>query len=294
MLEGVDEAGDVVEVGQGRLAVLAGAGIDDVHRGPRGAEVHLVPGELQIVARVLPVKHDVAGGVRHRVLDQCTREEESTFGAELPPGRGDRFDAARNGLGQTDVFQHVEHGGVDPLHAALVEGPEPAADHAGAHRLLFLAKRSGRSLCRAALPPMRRLLTAASLMVPPAVVRHGIVQVVGRVQYCHRTVEQMSRFRREFLANSMSTNCFCGWVLPNRPATSRCRPVREGIPGPSRRGRLRSSAIRGERSRRRPNNRSGTPPPAGGGSGGACPRCTAGSRLRRLLRGWTSQSVVGA
>ena len=152
MLEGVDEAGDVVEVGQGGLAVLAGAGIDDVHRGPRGAEVHLVPGEFQIVTRVLPVKHDVAGGVRHRVLDQCTREEESTFGAELPPGRGDRFDAARNGLGQPDVFQHVERGGVDPLHSTLVEGPEPAADHAGAHRLLFLAKRSGPELvpCRPA------------------------------------------------------------------------------------------------------------------------------------------------
>ena len=187
VLEGVDEAGDVVEVGQGGLAVLAGAGIDDVHRGPRGSEVHLVPGELQIVARVLPVKHDVAGGVRHRVLDQCTREEESTFGAELPPGRGDRLDAAWNRLGQSDLLERVERRGMDPLDPVLVEGPVPAAGHTGAHRAIIFAKRGRPGACAA--PPCHpyavRLPPARSSRLPP-LRGQASSRRPGRAQYCRR------------------------------------------------------------------------------------------------------------
>ena len=64
-----------VEVPQVRLPVLARAGIDDVHGRTRGPEVHLVPGKLEVVPGVLTVEHDVAGGVRHHVLDQRAREE---------------------------------------------------------------------------------------------------------------------------------------------------------------------------------------------------------------------------
>ena len=154
MLQGVDEAGDVVEVAQVGLPVLAGARVDHVHRGAGGAEVHLVPRKLHVVPRVLPVEHDVAGRARHRVLDQGPGEEEPAVGAELPAGRGDRLDAARDGLGEPDPLQHVEGGGVDPLHLRLVEGPVPAARHAGAHRLLVFAKRRGPELvpCRPCRP----------------------------------------------------------------------------------------------------------------------------------------------
>ena len=151
VFEGVDQAGDVVEIRQGRFPVLAGPGIHDVHGGARGPEVHPVPGEFEVVAGGLPVEHDVAGGVRHRVLDQRAGEEEPAIGAQPPSGRGDRFDAARDGLGQPDPLQHVERGGVDPLDPVLVEGPVPAADHAGAHRLFLFAKR-GRAQLAPRLP----------------------------------------------------------------------------------------------------------------------------------------------
>ena len=117
-----------------------------MHRGARGPEVHPVPGKLQVVAGVLPVEHDVAGGVRHRVLDQRAREEKPALGTHPPAGRGDRLDAARDGLGQADPLQHVEGGGMDPLDLALAEGPVPAADHAGAHRAFVLAQRGGPEL----------------------------------------------------------------------------------------------------------------------------------------------------
>ena len=103
----------------------------------------LFPAELHVVPRVLPVEHEVAGGVRHRVLDQGSGEEEPSVGAELPSRRGDRLDAARDGLGEPDPLQHVERGGVDPLHLAFLERPVPAARHAGPDRLLLLAKGSG-------------------------------------------------------------------------------------------------------------------------------------------------------
>ena len=146
VLEGVDETGDVVEVRQGGLPVLASPGIDHVHRGPRGPEVHPVPGELEVMPGVLSVEHDAACGVSHRVFDEGTREEEPAFGTHPPARRRDRLDAAWNRLGQSDLLERVERRGMDPLDPVLVEGPVPAAGHTGAHRAIIFAKRGGPEL----------------------------------------------------------------------------------------------------------------------------------------------------
>ena len=227
VLQGVDEASDVVEIPQGGLPVLARAGIDDVHRRARGPEVHLVPRELEIVTGLLTVEHDVAGGVRHRVLDQRAREEEPAFGAELSSGRGDRVDAARDGFGEPDMLQHIERRGVDPLHPVLVEGPEPAADHAGAHRLLFLAKR-GRPEPVPCLPSTHaptadcRLAHGASrrgtAQDRPGRRTRGILSLDGGL-----TVDNSTRISCE----EISSIRFCGSVLANRPAV----PLSEPAPG---------------------------------------------------------------
>ena len=112
-------------------------------------------------------------------------------------------------------------------------------------RTAFSSSRSGAalSLCRAALPPMRRLLTAASLMMPPAVTRHGNVRVAGHVGYCDWTAGSLSIFRHNFLANVAPPICSCGWVLssrwalplsPSAPEGRRCtgEPARRGQRSP--------------------------------------------------------------
>ena len=210
------------------------------------------------MTRLLTVEHDVAGGVRHRVLDQRAREEEPAFGAELPPDRGDRVDAARDGFGEPDMLQHVEHRGVDALHSTLVEGLEPAADHAGAHRLLFLAKRGGPDLvprrpaahaptadCRLAHGASRRGVAQDR----PGRRTRGILSLDGGL-----TVDNPTRISCE----EMSSIRFCGSVLANRPAVPLSEPAPGGAGATSNRTeppRPRPFPIRGERFRRRPNGR---------------------------------------
>ena len=169
VLERVDETGDVVEVRHGRLPVLASPGVHHVHRGARGPEVHPVPGKLEVVPGILPVEHDIASGARHRVFDESAREEEPTFGAQLPAGRRNRLDTARDGLGQSDLLEHIERRGVNPLDPVRIEGLVPAAGQTGAHRAFIFAKRSGPELgvsppCR---PCVARLLPTRSSRLPP-------------------------------------------------------------------------------------------------------------------------------
>ena len=80
-------------------------------------------------------------------------------------------------------------------------------------RTAFSSSRNGaaRSLCLAALPPMRRPLTAVSLMVPPAVARRRTVRVAGHAEYCRRTAGLLSTIRCEI---------FRGYVPPG--STVKC------------------------------------------------------------------------
>ena len=81
VLHRVHEARDVVRVLRQRLAVFAGDGVDDVHGGTGGSEVHLLAPRLHVVLRVLRMQHEVPRRHRQRVFDERPREQQPTFGA---------------------------------------------------------------------------------------------------------------------------------------------------------------------------------------------------------------------
>ena len=163
-----------------------------MHRGARGPEVHPVPGKLEVVPGILPVEHDIASGARHRVFDESAREEEPTFGAQLPAGRRNRLDTARDGLGQSDLLEHIERRGVNPLDPVRIEGLVPAAGQTGAHRAFIFAKRSGPELA-SRLPAAHA--SRACCRLAHRVSRRAwprIVQSAGRTRYCRRASEPLS------------------------------------------------------------------------------------------------------
>ncbi len=137
MLHRVDDAGDVVEILDRRFAIVAGDGIDDVHRRAGGAEIDpLAPG-LHVVLRILAVQHEAAA----RPWRACPRparagKSSRPLSFSIAPGRGADLDAGGDGVGEADLLQHVEGGVVDPQHILVAErldsGRLPAPARPGA------------------------------------------------------------------------------------------------------------------------------------------------------------------
>ena len=121
VVEAVDQAGDVVEVGERRLAIVAVCGLDHVHRRTRGAEMDLrVPG-LEVVPRIGAMEHEAPPRPRQDVLDQGARQAQPAVAAEHRAGRGHQLDAGGDRIGEADLLQHVERRAVDPLHLGVAQ-----------------------------------------------------------------------------------------------------------------------------------------------------------------------------
>ena len=75
VLHDIDDAADVVEVLDGRVAVAA-VRVDHVDGGAGGAEVGALAPGLEVVARILAGQHEVACRLGQRVLDQRTRIQQ--------------------------------------------------------------------------------------------------------------------------------------------------------------------------------------------------------------------------
>ncbi len=141
VLQRVGQTGHVVEVLQSRFAVGASLGIDDVDRRARSAEVHPRAAELHVEPRVGRVQDDVPRRLGQGVLDEGARDHQAALVCEPRPGRGHQIDAAWNRVGEADLFEHVECGGMDPPHLGLGQGMVAAAGQTRTHRPSVLGNR---------------------------------------------------------------------------------------------------------------------------------------------------------
>ena len=88
----------VMQVARGRGAIVARHRIDKVHRGARGAVMHPRPRQVEVMARVAPVKRDAARGTRQHVLDQRAGKAQAAVVALYRARRHHRRHARGRGL----------------------------------------------------------------------------------------------------------------------------------------------------------------------------------------------------
>ena len=165
MIQRVDQPGDVIEIGQARLPVLAAFRVDHVHGGPGGAEVNLGPFRPDVVLRILAVQGEVPRRDRQSVLHQAARKQQPALIGQGATGIGHQLDTRRDRLGQADLLQGVECRLVDAPYLAIGQRLVEAAFHPrlDGHFL-------GRDRCRAQLPPR---LAPAPAALCNSLFRHG-------------------------------------------------------------------------------------------------------------------------
>ena len=115
----MDELRRVQEILGGRFAVFALLDVDHVHRRAGRTVIDARAAEFEILFRITRVKGDVARGDGQHVLDQCTREAESSILAEDGPGAGHDLDAGLRRVGKADLFQRIERRLVNPSDVGL-------------------------------------------------------------------------------------------------------------------------------------------------------------------------------
>ena len=143
MLHAVDEARNVVCILRGRLAVITGLWIGDVHGRTGGAEVGVGTPRLHVVLRVLGVQREVATGHRDRVFDERTREQQTPIRVQLASLRKQVVERGLDRIGKTDVLENVERRFVDLQHFGIGEHLVATARHSGANWLDVVRQRCG-------------------------------------------------------------------------------------------------------------------------------------------------------
>ena len=137
----IDDATDVVEVADGGFAVAA-VGIDHVDGRTGGAEVGALAPRLHVVARILPEEREMTRGLGDGVLDEGSREQQTTRIVERATGGGHDLDAGFCGITEPDFPQQPERSLVDLLDARLRQRLEPPARHAGTDRAQVIGQRT--------------------------------------------------------------------------------------------------------------------------------------------------------
>ena len=137
VVELVDQAREVVEIGERRRSVGARFDIEHPHRHARGAEVRAGIRDVQVVLRISTVQREVATRSGDDVLDERTRKAESIVLVHPAALRECELAKGRKRISHTDVFEHVQSALVDPLDVVVRERPIGASDQAGAHGRLF-------------------------------------------------------------------------------------------------------------------------------------------------------------
>ena len=135
MLQGIDHAGNVVEVLCGGFAVGTGLGIHHVNRSAGSAEVDLVTPGFHVVFGVLGVQHEVARGIGHRVFHKRAREEQASGVGQGGAGLDHGVNPALWRVGKTDGFQCIKCGMVNFQDIGVAQGLVATTAHAWAHRL---------------------------------------------------------------------------------------------------------------------------------------------------------------
>ena len=193
VVEALDKAGGVVDVLQQRFAVFALFDIDQVHGRAGGAVVDAGALDLQIMARVLAVQGEIAGGIADRGRHQIAREPQPTVGAVDRAGARQSRRTARNRVGEADGLQNGEHGFVDLFEIILAQRLVPAAGQPGAHRADLVGQRRGpdRTPCLPAAAAPRAGIRRRIRMFHQ--IRHRILSLPHGCPLCRR--RKLSAFR---------------------------------------------------------------------------------------------------
>jgi hypothetical protein len=80
-----------------------------------------------VVARVLPVKREMARSVPDRGKDEVARKAQAAVRAKFRAGAGAGLDTAWNGVGEADRLEDRQDGFMDTLDIVLAERPVFAA-----------------------------------------------------------------------------------------------------------------------------------------------------------------------
>ena len=132
----------VVQILGGRITILQRHRIDDVHRRPRRAEMHLRSAQVQVVLRLPPMQRDVARRHRQHVLNQRAGKADAPVIALHRPGPGQQRHPRRRGLRQPDHLQRLQRAGVNLRDPRLGQRPVLPSRHPRPHRAQRLRERS--------------------------------------------------------------------------------------------------------------------------------------------------------
>ena len=129
VLQRVDDAADVVEVGDQRFAIPA-VRVDHAHGGAGRAEIDLLAPGLHVMARILSMQHEVPRRLPERVLDERAREQQPAVFADRAAGARENFDAGRRCVRDADLGEEPQRGVMHLLHGAVAQGAVIAAGKA--------------------------------------------------------------------------------------------------------------------------------------------------------------------
>ena len=104
VLQGIDHAGDVVEVLGGGVAVFAGLGIHHAHRSACRSEVNVGSPRLHVMLGVLAVQYKIARCVGNRIFNESARKNQTPGVGQFGACFGHELDAAFRRIGQANVL----------------------------------------------------------------------------------------------------------------------------------------------------------------------------------------------
>ena len=134
VVQPLDETRGVVNVLQQRFAIFALLDIDHMHGSTRRAVVDALALDQHVVLGVLAVQREMPRRVLDRGQHQPARKADAAVVAVVRADARQRFDAARNRIGEADRLQKRQHRFVDALEVVLAQRLVPAAFEAGTHR----------------------------------------------------------------------------------------------------------------------------------------------------------------
>ena len=134
IVEPVDKPGNVIKIGHGAFAVLAGFEIHDGGGGTAGAGMYTPRADLQIVDRVNAVKREPAPRAGDDILDQRARKPQATILINTAAGLGRAPLEAWRDLRKAQILEKPQGEVMDTLRLRPGQRLELAPCHAGRDR----------------------------------------------------------------------------------------------------------------------------------------------------------------
>jgi hypothetical protein len=119
IVQPVHQPGDVIQVGQRRVPVFAGLGVDHMDGRAGRAEMNVLARQRHVVRRFLRMQGEVPRRLRDHVFDQRAGEQQPPFGIQLAARRRYGLGAGRDRIGDAHRFQQFQNRRVDALYVGI-------------------------------------------------------------------------------------------------------------------------------------------------------------------------------